>query len=580
MNDSSLFSAIKKLFSFLTRKEKIKWLGILSFAICTSLLEIATASLIVIFAQVLTQPELGYKYFTKVGLGKNFTPTQMIFYIALVFGATFLLKNLVAAIEVFYQNFSIQKMNYTFKNKLLHRYAELDYSIYLTRNSSLGLTVVNGDTELMFSSGVTPIASILSESIVFFCLILMIIGLNSSLALILFSIGLIVGLIINKFVFPLFYTWGHTFQEASLQSEKSLLQFFHAFKEIILCNKKDSFINTYQIYSLKRSRIRALQISSNALPRLIIEILFVCLFITAITYFCLEHDSPSQMLGILGGYLYIGFRLMPGLNRIIGQLNTFKLTIPNINRVYEEYNSNFLKNNYQNIPNFEFKKSIDFKDLTFQYPNTTKDVLKNLTLTIHKGECIGIIGETGSGKSTLVDIILGLLRPKHGTVLIDQKYPINCYQWHQHIGYVPQSVYLIDDTIESNIAFGEKAETIDQNRLKNALNAAQLTKFINHLPNGTKTVVGERGMRLSGGERQRIAIARALYRNPDVLIFDEATSALDNETEQNLMKTIHEICKNHTVIMIAHRLTTLKKCNRIISINNGIIQNITSQKIC
>jgi ATP-binding cassette subfamily C protein len=231
------------------------------------------------------------------------------------------------------------------------------------------------------------------------------------------------------------------------------------------------------------------------------------------------------------------------------------------------------KENYVDLPDFQFDQDIEIKDLSFRYLNTEKDALSHVSLQIKKGECVGIVGETGSGKSTLVDLILGLLKPSHGSILIDGQYPVHSYEWHQKIGYVPQNIYLTDDTIEKNIAFGEK--DIDLNRLNLAIDAAQLRKFIDALPEGVKTVVGERGIRLSGGERQRIAIARALYRSPEVLIFDEATSALDNDTEARLMKTINAVSRDRTVIMIAHRLTTLKDCNRIVVMDKGTISQVT-----
>ena len=191
-----------------------------------------------------------------------------------------------------------------------------------------------------------------------------------------------------------------------------------------------------------------------------------------------------------------------------------------------------------------------------------------------------LLGKSGSGKSTLIDLLLGLLRPTVGTVLADDKFHVTLYQWHQKIGYVPQAVYLVDDTIEANIAFGEK--NIDQDKLNNAIDSSQLRKFVNSLPQAIKNNRWrKRCIRLSGGERQRIAIARALYRNPEVLIFDEATSALDNETEAQLIKTIHGISINRTVIMIAHRLTTLKDCNRIIGMDNGSLKSISKyEDIC
>lgn len=580
MNTPSILSAIKKLRELLTREEKIKWLGIVAFALTTSCLEVVTASVIVVFAQILNQPASGVKYLATLGFTQEISSGRIVLYFAMLVGAIYLIKNIIASIEVFFQNFTIQKMNYEFKNKLLHRYAEADYGFYLTRNSALGMSIVGGDSESIFSNGMISIASILSETIIFLFLTGMIIYINPGLAFIIFAVGAVLGIVVTKWLFPQFYRWGQRLQEAGLYSHQNLLQFFHGFKEIILLGKRDSFVDAYKYYSFKKSKVHAMQTATNNLPRMFIEVLFVGLFVTSIAVLCLEHESPEQMIGVLGGYLYVGFRLMPGLNRIVNQLNTIKSVIPSIERVYNEYNTVAAKENYVNVPDFEFKKSICFKNISFRYFNTEKDALNNISFEINKGESIGIVGETGSGKSTLIDVILGLLKPYAGSVLIDGKYPVNSYQWHKKIGYVPQSVYLIDDSIEANIAFGDNLADIDQIKLNKAINAAQLFKFIESLPNGVQTIVGERGIRLSGGERQRIAIARALYREPEILIFDEATSALDNETEARLMETIKAVSSvgEYTVIMVAHRVTTLKDCNRVVVMAGGVVKEITSYK--
>ena len=550
----------------------MQWVGILVLALCSAFLEVVTTIVIVVFAQTLNQPGTGQKYLSKLGFDAGLSQGRIVSWIAIIVGTIYLAKNLFAAAEVFYQNFSIQKMNYHYKNKLLHRYANVDYGFYLTRNSSLGMAVVGGDTDQIFSGGMISMAAILSEGTVFLCLVSVIIFMNPSLALTIFGIGTVVCLIIIKGLLPHFYRWGQRLQEAAIQTHQNLLQFFHAFKEIILLGKQDSFVKAYQYHSYKRIRIQAIQTATNALPRMIIEVLFMGFFVTAIFILCLEHESPGQMIGILGGYLYVGFRLMPGLNRIINQLTIFKAIIPSIERVHTECNIIADKANYLDVHDFAFEKSITLENVNFNYLNTDTDALKNVNLRIVKGECIGIIGETGSGKSTLGDVILGLLKPYNGSVLIDEQSPVNSRQWHEKIGYVPQSIYLMDDTIEANIAFGE-AE-IDETKLNAAIDAAQLRKLMDQLPKSSKTIIGERGIRLSGGERQRIAIARALYRCPEVLIFDEATSALDHETESNLMKTIYAVSKNRTVIMIAHRLTTLEKCNRIVVVEEGSVRDI------
>ncbi len=552
---------------------------LIGFALIISFFEIITASVIAVFAQVLNDPNAGVRYLKKAGFTGELSPSRAVFYIAIAFGTIYLVKNIFAAIEVFFQNFTIQRMCYNFKSKLLHRFAEMDYGVYLTRNSSYGLSVVGGETDQVFSTGMISLAGILSESVIFACLVAMIIWVNPTLALIIFGIGVVLGVAIVKGLLPLFYHWGQKLQAASLQCHHYLLQFFHAFKEMILLGKRQSFIDAHQTHALHRSRVQALQTATNHLPRLIIELLFVGLFVISISYMCLEHESPQQMMGTLGVYLYAGFRMMPGLNRMINQLNNFKAVIPNIERIYSEYTSVATKERSKDVADFSFQKSIHIKNASFSYLNTEQDALKNINLTIRKGECIGIVGETGSGKSTLVDMLLGLLYPYSGEVLVDEKYPVTARLWHQLIGYVPQSIYLTDDTIEANIAFGERSEEIDHEKVAQVINDAQLLKFIEKLPEGLNTIVGERGIRLSGGERQRIAIARALYRNPDVLIFDEATSALDNATESQVMETIRSVSKDRTVIMIAHRLTTLKDCNRVVQMSGGEIKGITEYSV-
>jgi ABC-type multidrug transport system fused ATPase/permease subunit len=578
LSSPPILSAIQRLFSLLTRQEKFKWAGIVGFVLCTSVLEVITASVIVVFAQVLNQPEAGKVYMLKLGFEESLSAGRTIFVIAIIFGVIYLIKNLVAAAEIFYQNFTIQRMSYHFKNKLLHRFSETDYNFHLTRNSSYGMAVIGSDAELIFSNGMVSLSTIFSEAVVFLCLNFMVIYLNPSLAFFIFALVVGIAVFVTKYLFPLFYLWGQKLQEVSELANQNLLQFFHSFKEMILLGKKEAFIESYQTHSYHKSKILATQTATNALPRMIIEVLFAGVFVTVISYLCLEHDTPKQMIGILGGYLYLGFRLMPGLNRIISQLNTFKSTIPSIERIYKESTSQTKQVVYRDIPELIFKKNLSFKNVSFGYLNVKKKALKDINLVIGKGECIGIVGETGSGKSTLVDLMLGLLHPTSGEILVDEKYPVCSRQWHHLIGYVPQSIYLTDDTIEANIAFGENIAFIDPQRLTQALADAQLQSLVDKLPAGVKTLVGERGIRLSGGERQRIAIARALYRNPEVLIFDEATSALDNETESRLMETIYTVSKHRTVIMIAHRLTTLKNCDRIVTMYRGELKNIMTNE--
>ena len=574
MDTSSITLTLQQIRALLSRHEKIRCLWIVGLSCVTSLLEMATAAMVIFFGKIMLDPTEGLSYLTPLGFPSTLSPGRGVFYTALMVGTLYVLKNILAGVEAFFRHFSIQKMQSSLQHKLSHLYADSDYGFYLTRNSSFGITVMDSDVEKMFFFGATAIATILSEGIIFCSLLGLIIFINPPLTLIILGLGSFLTLGFKKLFLPVFYKNGQEMQEKILLADQNLRQFFHGFKEIILLGKKRAFISAYHSHALEKSRLQALNASLNDLPRLIIESVFMGLFVLAIAFLCWNHKNPAQMTGLLGGYLYAGFRLMPGLNRIVTQLNVLKSSMPYIHRVGEEVKALSIQETYMDVPDFHFTQNIVLKNVSFQYINTHANALSHISLVIKKGECVGIVGATGSGKSTLVDLILGLLRPEDGYIRVDDTHPVNSYQWHRKIGYVPQSIYLTDDTIEKNIAFGE--DHVDAKRLYTALEAAQLGTFIESLPAGIKTVVGERGIRLSGGERQRIAIARALYHSPEVLIFDEATSALDTPTEERLMDTIHGVSQGRTVIMIAHRLTTLKRCNRIVVMAKGKIKEIVS----
>lgn len=570
MSSPSILFALSKLRQLLTRREKTTWLLIVLAALFASGFELLTASIIMIFAQVLNQPELGQKYLSYVGITDNLPPSRTVFYFALLVGIIYFIKNIIQAFEAFYQNFKIQDMNYNFKNRMLHHYSQTDYEYSVTRNSVTRFQIITEDIDSLFSNGMVALAGIISEGFIFLSLITFIIIINPQLAFVIFVIGLVLGFLVTKLLFRRFYKWGLQEKSALRDSAQMLMQFLTGFKEIVLLGKSQQFIESYKRFSYKKTKVTARILATNSLPRNVIELIFIGLFVITISFLCFQHEQPIQMIGILGGYLYIGFRLMPGLNRLINQLNGFKTVIDSIVRIYAEYNINIRQENYFDVPSFKFNKSIEINDVSFNYHDVSTNVLSNTNLIIKKGECIGIIGPTGSGKSTFVDLILGLLKPTSGSILIDGQFQANSIQWHQRIGYVPQTIYLIDDTIAANIIFGD--DVIHYEQLQEAIKAAQLSDFIKKLPDGLNTFVGERGIKLSGGERQRIAIARALYRNPEIFIFDEATSALDNETESKLIDVINQVSQNRTVIMIAHRLTSLKNCHRIVEINNGSIK--------
>tara|TARA_B100000795_G_C22676372_1_gene389939 strand:- start:40 stop:936 length:897 start_codon:yes stop_codon:yes gene_type:complete len=287
-----------------------------------------------------------------------------------------------------------------------------------------------------------------------------------------------------------------------------------------------------------------------------------------------SKDKNTGLVDVLPSLALFGaaaFRILPSINRILNSSQLLRFSIPNISRLYNEFQIIIPKNtNSKSSKKIKFKKQISLKNVTFTYPESNKKILDNCSLNVYAGECLGIIGASGAGKSTLVDNILGLFIPNSGKITVDgQDIQNNMRSWQDQIGYVSQNLFLMDTTITSNVAFGIPPEKINIKSVKKALKMAQLDEFVSLLPDGMDTVLGERGVKLSGGQRQRIGIARALYHNPSVIILDEATNALDSKTEIEVMKSVLSLKGSKTIIMIAHRLSTLKKCDRIFRVSAG-----------
>jgi ABC-type multidrug transport system fused ATPase/permease subunit len=571
----SILYVVKKLRRLLTREEKAKWFWIICFALCISLLEVLTASAILMFGQVLSQPEAGQKYLSMVGIRQSLLPGQIVFCFAVIVGVVYLIKNLAVLGEVYYQNFSIQRMNFRFKTKMMNLIQNQPYQIQAKRGFVTGFELIASDVEQMFTVGISSLAYSLSELIALVFLISFVFFINFKLATTVSFFFLLVYFFMKRYLMSNYYIWGKEIQRLGLGANKKLLELLQGFKEVIILNKTKFFVEEFSHYAQDKMRLKALQLTVASFPRLILELLFVLILLATVWSYTNTTYEVEGLLSLMGLCVYVGFRAIPGLNRVINHISNFNTTIPCVTKIYDEVFREENKDILLDCKEFKFSDSIQLKNVNFTYKDSKKASLSKVNLMIKKGESVGVIGETGAGKSTLVDIIIGLLKPSEGSILIDGQFPVNSYQWHEKIGYVPQSTYLIDDTIEVNIAFGE--EHINKERLDAAIEAAQLRRFITELPEGLNTIAGERGVRLSGGERQRIAIARALYRNPDVLIFDEATSALDNETEAQLMETIRSVSKNRTVIMIAHRLTTLKDCNHIVVVENGTVNSTRSK---
>ena len=354
-----------------------------------------------------------------------------------------------------------------------------------------------------------------------------------------------------------------------------LQQGFHAIKDILVNNKQHGFIEKFSLHESKSTNYDYRHQFIQTLPRLLLEWLLIVGATLLIGFFFIQGKNLTDSLPTLGLFLVAAIRLMPSITRIsnsIQQIKYGEAVIDSLNDEFKHENKNQEIDNVNN-EKISFNKSIEIKNVSFNYKSSEKNILSQINLKIKFGENLGLLGFSGSGKTTLINVILGLLKSSEGKILVDGKdINSNLKSWQKHIGYVPQTVYLTDDTLKQNIAFGTlNDDKIDNDRLNKSIKDAQLDKFVSGLKNGIDTKVGEFGERISGGERQRIGIARALFNQPKLLILDESTNSLDSETEEKILEDVVSINKEMTIIMIAHRPSTLSKCNRILKLSNSKI---------
>jgi ABC-type multidrug transport system fused ATPase/permease subunit len=396
------------------------------------------------------------------------------------------------------------------------------------------------------------------------------------------TIGLVsmVAIAFHKFSKTRIEIWGVERQKMQSIRIQQINETFGGIKEVTLLGRDRFFKQKFESNVNQLSRINRKFSTIIVIPRLYLELLSITGLAVLVTSMLAMGRAPNSMLPILGLFAGGAFRLMPAINRITFAFQSFRMGGPIIQLMTDHMNQKPIDQIGTTVhPSIEFQKSIQFKSLTYKYEGSDDPALVDLSFEILKGSEIGIIGSTGAGKSTFVDVLLGLLSPTSGQVLVDGiDISRNLRGWQDLIGYVPQTIFLTDSSIEANIALGIVEDEIDYSKIDRALELAQLKTFVETLPNGKKTMVGERGVRLSGGQRQRIGIARALYNDPPILVFDEATSALDEETELEILAGLKKLSGRKTTIMITHRSAALINCKQIYEIADGGIRLVIVDK--
>jgi ATP-binding cassette, subfamily B, bacterial PglK len=366
--------------------------------------------------------------------------------------------------------------------------------------------------------------------------------------------------------------WGEKRQAAEGARVQALQQGLGGAKEVKIFGREFEFLEHYRAAERQASHAIQMQLFSAQIPRLWYELLAVAGVAALGIVLVLQGATPATLISRLGLFAVAAFRLMPSMYRLVAALQMIRFLEPAVNMLSEELALPSTPAQVNPGSRFSFKEGIYLQDVFYSYPSANQPALRGVSLAIHRGSAVGIIGESGAGKSTLIDLMLGLLDPDSGCIKVDERdIKTDLRAWQNSIGYVPQSIYLTDDTIQANVAFGVPSPSIDVDAVHRSLKAARLLEFVTNLPDGVNTLVGERGVRLSGGQRQRLGIARALYWDPPVLVLDEATSALDSDTEAGVMDAVNHLHGEKTLIIVAHRLTTVSRCDKVFRLTQGTL---------
>lgn len=489
----------------------------------------------------------------------------------------YILKNIYIGGEIYIQRTFARKNQIKYSEKLFELYINKPYLFHVSNNTSLLLRNVNQGGSYVFNGLIMPVFLLLTELITAFMIWLMLVFVDAFTAVIVAGIMAIMMYLIIRGFRRQIYLQGIKQNDASAEFLKWINQGLGAVKETKILQRESFFVNEfrkeYEKYALAVQKTYLL----SDFPRLIIEVLVVSGLLLLIIFKTLIGENPQTIVPLLGVLALAAFRLMPSANRIIGYYNGIKSWMPFFNEIYPDLinvKKMLLMHEKQvsdiRSPEITFNSQINVNNLSFRYPDSDNAIFREVSFTIPKGTFVGIVGPSGAGKTTFVDTFLGLLEPVAGEILCDNENIYNnIFEWQSMLSYVPQDIYLIDGTIRDNIALGSALDEIDEKLLARVLRMSELMEFIDSLPQGLNTLVGERGVRLSGGQRQRIGIARALYRDPKILVLDEATSALDNQTEKSITDTILKLKGKITIISIAHRVSTLEKCDFRVEFKEG-----------
>jgi len=577
-----MFQTIKQVLSLLSDKERKRMILVFSINLIMSVIEVIGITSILPFISVATNPDMihGNKYFSAVFQWFGFSnDRQFLLFFGLAVLFILIFSNLARALGSWLTHRFAAMCMYGLSTRLLRHYLRQTYVFFLNRNSSELSKNVLGEARTLAGSIVSPVMDIGTKLFLVVLIMGMLFWVNAVVSLvILFILGgtyVIVYFAFNKTI----NTIGQKRLEAERDRYKATFEAFGGIKDIKLLGREQVYIDYYSAPAFSFAQYDAQNAIIGDIPKYIIEGFAFGFVMLVLLYLLMQGKTEGQAFALISLYAFSAYRLLPALQAIFLSANKIRYGQAVGRMIYSELTTGLqaTEDKHEEETSKEvlaFRKNIKLENMVFSYPKTDKPVLKKINLTIPVNTTIGFVGTTGSGKTTMIDIILGLLRPQEGFLSIDSTEISDKIlpSWQKNIGYVSQHIYLTDDTVRKNIAFGVSDSEINQDAIVRAAKIANIHQFIiSEMHEGYNSIVGDRGIRLSGGQRQRIGIARALYHNPSVLVLDEATSALDMVTENSIMEAINELSHKKTIIMIAHRLTTVEDCDTIFFLNKGEI---------
>ena len=547
----------------------------------TALLDMIGVASILPFIAVLVNPDIIqtnfilktlFDYLSRFGVENN---QHFLFALGVIVFVLLIISLIFKALATYVQIRFVLMREYIIGKYLVEGYLHQPYSWFLNRNSAvLGKTILSEVGQVVI--GLTSLMEIIAKSMIVIALVFLLVLTDPKLAL---SVSIIFGAaygIVYYFTRRFLKQIGKVRLKNNQSRFMALSETFGAAKEVKLSGLEQNFIKKFSDPAQIFARSQTFSSLIGQLPRFFIEAVAFGGILVMILYLMMKTGSFNNSIPIISLYTFAGYRLMPAIQAIYVSFTRITYISPSLDRLYDDIKSLKQFSLSVNSDVLPLDNSIALKNINYNYPETTKKTLKNINLFISAKTTVGFVGTTGSGKTTTADIILGLLEPQEGSLEVDGQHITNknLRSWQKSIGYVPQHIYLSDDTVAANIAFGIPHEDINYEAVERASKIANLYKFVtDELPRKFQTKIGENGVRLSGGQRQRIGIARALYNNPQVLVLDEATSALDNLTEKLVMDAINNLNKKITIILVAHRLNTVKKCDNIFLFEKGELIN-------